>query len=202
MDAEYILDKSPVKDKFAPWSKEGVFVGYSNEAEGFRVWLRTEKRVIVARDVKFLNEFTDQGNENKIISEKTEDKYEWMETYQKFETLQEEHLDSSNESNNENIEKNILEQVQPQIEMKRGPGRPKKIYIGQRGRPKWQYNYVSKSNQPNDNKDAVDNMNSSTDNNELSYDAGCQFIQANVCEIDPKIALQGDDSNEWKDAIY
>lgn len=55
----YVLDKSPAKDKFAPRDMEGTFVGYADEAKGFRIWLTHGKRVIITRDVRFLNELTE-----------------------------------------------------------------------------------------------------------------------------------------------
>lgn len=113
-------------------------------------------------------------------------------------------MDLLPESDNEHIEE-IAEPGQPQIELKRGPGRPKKIYTEQKGRPKLVYNYVPNLNQPNNDEDVADsateNLDFSLDNDELFYNA-CQLIQANVSEVNQKIALESNDSNEWQNAIY
>lgn len=49
------LDKNPQKGKFDSRSKEGIFIEYSNESKAYRVWLPKSRKVIVSRDVKFLN---------------------------------------------------------------------------------------------------------------------------------------------------
>ena len=51
-----VLDKHPSKDKLAQRSVEGIFVGYPRENKGVRVWLPNMRQIIVARDVKFLEE--------------------------------------------------------------------------------------------------------------------------------------------------
>lgn len=42
------------KDKTEPRSREGIFVGYSSEAKGYRVWIPGEMKVEIGRDVDFL----------------------------------------------------------------------------------------------------------------------------------------------------
>lgn len=34
---------------------EGIFIGYAETAKGYRIWSSKDRRVIVARDVKFLD---------------------------------------------------------------------------------------------------------------------------------------------------
>lgn len=53
----YALDKKIGKGKFDPRSKECVFVGYSEETKGFKVWYPKQHKFGVTRDVKFLDEF-------------------------------------------------------------------------------------------------------------------------------------------------
>ncbi|XP_076398156.1 uncharacterized protein LOC143266621 [Megachile rotundata] len=52
----YVLQKEPGRGKFEPRSKEGVLVGYSEESKGYRVYVPEDKKVVVTRDVKFLEE--------------------------------------------------------------------------------------------------------------------------------------------------
>ena len=51
----YILDKTPSRGKFDPKGIPGTFVGYSENSKAFRVWVPSEKKVRVSRDIKFLN---------------------------------------------------------------------------------------------------------------------------------------------------
>lgn len=50
----FTLNREPTKGKLDPRSKKGIFVGYSNESKGYRIWLPDEKRIDIARDVKFI----------------------------------------------------------------------------------------------------------------------------------------------------
>lgn len=52
----FILNKDPTKGKFEPRSREGVFVGYSEEVKGYRVWVPELRKIVVGRDVKFLED--------------------------------------------------------------------------------------------------------------------------------------------------
>jgi len=51
----YVLDKTPSKDKFAPRDIEGIFIVYSKTFKAYQVWISSERKVRVIRDVKFLN---------------------------------------------------------------------------------------------------------------------------------------------------
>lgn len=46
----WCLDKRPNKNKLSSKSVEGIFVGYSEESKGYRIWLSNEKTLIVSRD--------------------------------------------------------------------------------------------------------------------------------------------------------
>lgn len=52
--AVYVLDKTPGKDKFAIKSNKGIFVGYPRESKGYRIWMPDARKIVVTRDVKFL----------------------------------------------------------------------------------------------------------------------------------------------------
>ena len=51
----YALEKNPQKGKFDARSKMCIFLGYSEESKAYRLWSSTENKIIVSRDVKFLN---------------------------------------------------------------------------------------------------------------------------------------------------
>lgn len=48
-----VLNKEPNKDKLAPRSTSGIFVGYPRERKGFHVWIPGARKLIEARDAKF-----------------------------------------------------------------------------------------------------------------------------------------------------
>ena len=50
----FVLNKFPGKVKFEARSNEGIFIGYSEQAKAYRVWLTAERKVVTTRDVKFL----------------------------------------------------------------------------------------------------------------------------------------------------
>ncbi|GFQ93012.1 retrovirus-related Pol polyprotein from transposon TNT 1-94, partial [Trichonephila clavata] len=46
------------QQKRRKWDKKsvkGVFVGYSGEKDGYRIWIKDQNKVILSRDVKFQN---------------------------------------------------------------------------------------------------------------------------------------------------
>lgn len=65
----YILDKTPNKDKFAERTKEHMFVGYPRDSKGYRVWVETERKIVIARDLKFVAQ---SKNSNTSIKPKGE----------------------------------------------------------------------------------------------------------------------------------
>lgn len=113
----YALDKSPGKDKFALKGKEGTFVEYSDEVKDLEYGCRLIN-VIIARDVRFLNKFTDHNGKDEPTSKTTEDEYEsWMEICQKPEPLYEEELHLLHKPDNEHIEEIALEQPQDNLKL-------------------------------------------------------------------------------------
>lgn len=50
----YTLDRAPTKGKLDLRSRKGIFVGYSSESKGYRIWLTNEKRIDIARNVRFV----------------------------------------------------------------------------------------------------------------------------------------------------
>lgn len=58
----FCLDKVPDKGKFETRSRKGIFLGYSTNSKGFRVWLPKERKIEITRDVKFLTNRVDSLN--------------------------------------------------------------------------------------------------------------------------------------------
>ncbi|KMQ86259.1 retrovirus-related gag-pol polyprotein [Lasius niger] len=175
----FSLNTRPGKEKFDPRSKEGIFLGYSEDSKGYRVWIPSEKKIEMIRDVKFL----------KMPEVESQD-------YKEF--TPEDSSKDINHSNGNNIiiEANPLEEIDElepldqaaQEDMvqeeplpdtpRRAPGRPRIERTGLRGRPRKLFNL----------KYAED-----IETTELEY--------AFLSEIPIKTALSGADANEWLDAM-
>lgn len=145
------LNSDPTKGKLASRSKEGIFLGYSEQSKGYRIWLPGERKVEISRDVKFLEseEKGSKGNETLIPESHTEEALKPHET----------EIDLSSSKKNTEIRQNSISEIadhdsdqsadedspgvadeEPAYERpttpKRGPGRPKINRTRQRGRPR------------------------------------------------------------------
>lgn len=52
----YFLDSRPSRGKLEPRGMSGIFLGYSEESKEYRIWLTNEKKIIITRDVKFIDD--------------------------------------------------------------------------------------------------------------------------------------------------
>ncbi|GJQ68313.1 hypothetical protein Trydic_g16908 [Trypoxylus dichotomus] len=133
----FCLNRDPAKGKFVPRGKEGKFLGYSEQTKGFRVYLPDERKVIITRDVNFIEE-------SSIISEQLND-------------FAPEELVESPENRKEVIYFPVInnpisevdsDENNPEIvAMKRGPGRPTMEKSGSRGRPRKVYNMIPQNHE-------------------------------------------------------
>lgn len=162
----FAMDRSPSKGKLAPRSRKGVFLGYSAESKAYRVWLLEEKKVEVTRDVQFLRKFPTPSTDNpeEFCSQDTyprlDDSLDGRGQSDAGDFL-EVNLDRSRAARSQpgggNVprydgEPNAIEIAEEaagdanvEIEggaedapqsTRRGPGRPRVIRTGQRGRPR------------------------------------------------------------------
>ena len=119
------LDKTPGKDKFDSRSRECIFLGYSAESKAFRLWLTDEQKIIISRDVKFLDKFIDA-----LPSKRSENNDQEVESIDlEFDMPL-------------NVPNPPCAVTAPTLRMKRGPGRPRKEMTGRKGRPRKIYNMV------------------------------------------------------------
>lgn len=145
-----ILNREPIKDKFEDRSRR-VFIGYSEVSKGYRIWLPEERKIEIARDVKFMDKDATRSksveDSDPLSSEKEYSKDEEVEFHFKKSINEEdkedpedliEDLDES--ENNENAEREEC-----QDEHARGRGRPRIIRTGLRGRPKKQYQQANQT---------------------------------------------------------
>lgn len=148
----YTLNREPTRGKLDSRSKKGIFVGYSNESKRYRVWLPDEKRIDVARDVKFVGTITRKKDYDEVSPD--ENIYQSQkEIVFPLSTIQ--NQNGTNKDIERNPENNVRSlddgQQDPEEESenrvhdppRRGPGRPRIIRTGLRGRPRKEYSVPS-----------------------------------------------------------
>lgn len=53
------LNKNPTRGKFESKAIEDIFLGYADTSKEYRIWIPKDRKVIIARDIKFLEEYDD-----------------------------------------------------------------------------------------------------------------------------------------------
>lgn len=184
----YVLNKTPNKNKFEPRSIRGIFVGYSDTAKAYRIYIPNKRNVIFSRDVKFLKRENVNIEDFLLKQEKKQTQEILVEFPIISENMNQEkientplHLelnpeDSINLNQNEKCEKETTEK---EVELKRGRGRPKLEKTGKKGRPRKIYK-MKIENEPDEDDDTN--------------------LEANIGEISLKEALK-EDEKDWKKAI-
>ena len=69
----FVLDKDPTKNKFSARSLESIFIGYPRKTKSFRIWIPSKHKIIVAQDVRFLEEINDIIEDSSILDDLTEE---------------------------------------------------------------------------------------------------------------------------------
>jgi len=181
----YTLNRDPTKGKLDSRSVKGILVGYSEESKGFRIWLPDKKRVDVARDVRFVKNHGDQPRLRTYddILLKEDDKDEEREeneviffpsTHTNIDISGDEAAQSESDSD-ESQHEIEPEEHNARDEQRRGPGRPKILRTGLRGRPRKQYHIQDAANLAEE-----------------------ELFLAEISLVD---AMRGEQSGEWIQAI-
>ena len=215
----FVLDKNPKRGKFEPKAKQGKFIGYSQNAKAYRIWVPNDRKVHVSRDVKFVNQFGVEEKFEDFISSSTKiggvpiltgPNGEQMDTVE----VPLHSTGSSNQGEQEVLSEAPKSEVAtPQIsksekgaEVKRTPGRPKIIRTGKRGRPRKEYNCAPVRqpdfSQGNDDEQHADNNEQDEDDEEHPKDWQDAEKSMLVCEVPLKQAISGPNREEWKDSIF
>ncbi|KAK2580008.1 hypothetical protein KPH14_010773 [Odynerus spinipes] len=145
-----------LRKKLDDKAKELRFVGYSEETKGYRLLDTDNNKITVSRDVRFIEE-----NDKNI-------------------TIELKHDDTEEEANNSQSDSQeekstVEEETDTRAPMKRGPGRPRVVRTGSRGRPRKEHRMVP------------------VDNTELE---ATSFAEASAGEVIPYTS-----ADEWHNAI-
>lgn len=189
----YVLIKDKSNGKLDSRSEEGILVGYADKAKAYRIWSEKRRKVIISRDVRFINEnvydrlITPSNEEDSELEEETEDEESVEKTQKESDIL-------------ETKEKENLENV-PKETPKAGKGRPRIVRTGARGRPKKMNAQSNLLNKKDENEKDLDEYENENENEEEFED--CEY--ANVALTgDPltfKEAMSCDESKQWQAAI-
>ena len=66
----HFLNKIPNKGKFSPRGILGILVGYSEASKAYRVWRPDDRKIHIARDIKFTDEYLYPKGEQTLINRK------------------------------------------------------------------------------------------------------------------------------------
>lgn len=144
-----VLDKTSTK-KFAPKGTECVMIGYSETSKAYRLFNPNNSKVIVARDVVFFeNKFDDKinvENDSDVFTFYNDD-IRPVESFVENDEAENENVLSNNEPEVSEEQINLPENthqegVSHDNNIRIGPGRPRLVRDGSRGRPRKQYNLL------------------------------------------------------------
>lgn len=202
----YVLNKTQGREKFDARGEKGVLVGYSEQTKGYRVWIPERKKVVISRDVRFLEEISNSNEEQKFNELPIEEHNEDIESRSKSE----DEPKASEINIHSTPERNIKEKQY------RGAGRPRIIRTGSRGRPRKQYHMRSTSNttvhDQGENRDNTSMETDEEDDNRTEYqdqeekddvfhEVNITQLFMNTTEVQMEEALKGEHEKEWIDAM-
>ncbi|KAL0267391.1 UNVERIFIED_CONTAM: hypothetical protein PYX00_009677 [Menopon gallinae] len=130
----YALNKDPARFKSAEKSEECIFVGYSSEVKGYRVYFPKQRRVAIVRDVRFTNRMYSSSTDN------SDSFYKENSRSTDYPILHEEvRADNGEDGRSDNSEITVHQ------EKGRAAGRPRLLRTGKRGRPRKIYHQVNEA---------------------------------------------------------
>lgn len=133
------LEKGP-KKKFQEKGKEYTMVGYSESSKAYRLFDKTTGDVKISRDVCFIESCVPKLNENSSVSIIPDDAE--FEDESNLASDDDEKA-TDDEKDADDLEEEADDKDVENVAAKRGPGRPKIIRTGLRGRPTKQYNVLN-----------------------------------------------------------
>jgi len=185
----YVLNKDTSKDKFGARSNKGIFIGYPRESKGYRVWLPDSRKIVVARDVEFLEktpETSEDSNEFDFLQEPDQERIM---------------VSDDDETAAKDVEFTFANPVAPTTvgvgqqpedvgNAPRGRGRPKILRTGSRGRPRklYQPSHSTGTDEPEIPTEIL--------NDEFEDD-----VFAAPAEVSVPEAMNSKEKDEWDHAI-
>lgn len=149
----YVLNKNPAQKKFDVKSQECIFIGYSEESKGYRLWNPRTRKIIKSRDVRFLNKISTIGENTpeleritrgsfniNLLDENTQDDEPNENPVHPNEVTPRRGRKRTRASESDGTDEDV--DVDIQQTMKKGPGRPTLVRSGQRGRPRKKFNMI------------------------------------------------------------
>lgn len=159
------LEKKPSRGKFEPKGKEYILVGYSQESKAYRLWNPGTKTIVKRRDVRFVEDLKEKMND----TEEDEDftallNPDWHESKKSQKAEPEESIITGKINDNTNSEQDLDDDTEEteQVQMdtpktsKRGPGRPKLLKTGKRGRPRKIHHEITYKEETSDKENSED----------------------------------------------
>ena len=153
------LKKGPGITKWDAKGENLIFVGYSTESKAYRLWRKGTIQVIKSYDVRFIEDprfitqessdgvelplestiIEENGSKESVVDDNNIDEMDnrSSDNDADFQTASED--EKINEERNEREETSQNKTDENSSDLKRGPGRPKIIRTGQRGRPRKEY---------------------------------------------------------------
>lgn len=206
------LNTEPGKGKFDERGHEGIFLGYPDDSKAFRIWSSKKHKVLITRDVKFLE---DDGNIIDISSaaenlENSSSNRQYVDV--EFPLSQENN--PSDENKHETYKDNLsldnamstprttedeeeedflgfdtTEDESTKERITKAPGRPKIGRTGRRGRPRKLFQKRRHITERDDSDH--------TEGREVDDLAECSLLS----EISMNEAMTGNDADDWRQAI-
>jgi len=226
----FVVDKDPAKDKLAPRSIKGVFIGYPRETKGCRVWVPERRKAIIARDVRFMDSARDIVMDSQKICDLLPEKYGQAPTSPASpfspSGLAEVGQRSSPRAPNFPFSQDVSAEAPmlstpqnfqpPQTcnTSRRGRGRPRMLRTGSRGRPRKLYHSVRESSSSERDEPPVmieaeqddDVFVDPTDPTKEGTMDVCDNLDseatfAGAAELSLREAMRSKSSEEWRSAI-
>lgn len=191
----YVLDKNINKSKFDPRSNKGIFVGYLRETKGYRIWLPNARKIIIARNVKFLEKSPDaSGGLDEIDLLEEPKQASVTEPIDEDAPIMEVELAATRPTTPAQMGRpNILDTEEMVEDVRNAPrerGRPKLLRTGNRGRPRKLF-HAPRSTEEKELEIPMEIL-----NEDLEDD-----VFAAAAEVSIQEAMDSNESNEWRRAI-
>lgn len=176
---------SRCKGKLDSRGTDGIFVGYAEEAKGYRVWIPDRKKTVVVRDVKFLKTASPQIKERYESFCDDYSEMHWMPAKSGHVNRDGEHISMEEEAEweeegkrEEVEEEESINESKGEATVRRVQERPSIIRTGLRGSPRKQYRMV-------------------TEEANFMNESECIFLS----EIPMKTAIASSEAEEWRRTI-